>query len=251
MSRIFNFSAALFVSLLTLAPLNTAQAQSYTVGVENIEYYPQYTIVDGKYGGFGREVLDRFAKDSGITFDYVPLPVARLFADFVNKKVDFKYPDNSYWSSDLKDGKGVIYSDPVVAYIDGVSVLAANKGKNVSDFKTLGTVKGFTAWDWLSLVNEGKVSLLENSNFSGLVQQALLNRVDGAYANIAVVNHTLEKLGKAGELVFDESLPHTKSFYHFSSIKHPMMVEKFNAWMKANSDAVAEMKNRYGLEQAK
>lgn len=225
-------------------------AQTYTVGVENIEYYPQYSYVDGEYTGFGRAVLDAFAKAKGYTFDYRPLPVARLFATFVAGDLDLKYPDNAYWSADMKKSVTVTYSDPVVAYIDGVSVQPARLGQGADAVKVLGIVRGFTAWDWLDRIKGGTVQVQENNSFGALLDQALLGRVDGVYANVAVVNHLLEaKLKKPGALVFDPGLPHTKSAYHLSTIRHPKLVAEFNEWMHDNQASIDRMKAEYAVEK--
>lgn len=238
------------LALLCLATLavGSARAETYVVGVENIEYYPHYTVKSGEYGGFARALLEAFAEAQGHTFEYRAMPVARLFQSFVEGRVDLKYPDNEYWSSDLKKGRTVVYSQPVVAYIDGVSVLPEKIGKSVDDIKVLGTVRGFTAWDWMDRIEAGQVKLSENSNFKALVKQTLGSRVDGAYANVAVVQHVLEReMNMGGALVFDASLPHTKSNYHLSSIKHPQLIRAFDQWMAANTDVVDALKERYGV----
>ena len=63
-----------------------------------------------------------------------------------------------------------------------------------------------------------------------------------------VVRHKLEQMGQPDALVFAESLPHTKSAYHLSSLKHPEVIEAFNAWMEQNADTVQSLKEEYGVE---
>lgn len=224
-------------------------AATYTVGVEDIEYFPQYTVQNGEFKGFGRAVLDAFAQAKGHVFTYQPRPVARLFSEFVAGGPDLKYPDNAYWSADLKKGQTVVYSAPVVEYIDGVNVPPAAKGKGVDGIKTLGIVRGFTAWEWLDRIKAGALEVHENNSFTALLQQAAAGRVDGAYGNVAVVNHQLAEMKKPDALVFDPGLPHTRSHYHLSSIKHPELIEEFNAWLAANGDLVAKLKSDYAVEQ--
>ena len=169
-----------------------AAAQTYVVGVENIDYLPQYAYKDGEYGGFARALLDAFAKDKGYKLEYRALPVTRLFAEFVNLDVDLKYPDNVKWSADLKSKATVIYSDPVVKYIDGVNVTPDRVGKGAESLKVLGAVRGFTPWDWLDAVKSGTVKLQENNSFSAMLETTLAGRVDGAYGNVAVAANVLE-----------------------------------------------------------
>lgn len=137
----------LAVSVLMLSPIlsSVAHAQkTFIVGVEDHNYYPQYWYDSKKqeYSGYAREVLDLFAKQHNYQLIYKPYPVNRLFTSFINEKVDFKFPDNSYWKSDVKkeSGKHIIYSQPVTEYIDGVVVLPENKGKGLEHLKKMGTV---------------------------------------------------------------------------------------------------------------
>lgn len=244
--------AFLFVAAFSAigAASASASAQTYVVGVENIDYLPQYAYKDGEYGGFARALLDAFAADKGYKFEYRALPVARLFAEFVGLDVDLKYPDNVKWSADLKSKATVVYSDPVVNYIDGVNLPPDRVGKGVENLKVLGAVRGFTPWDWLDAVKSGAVKLQENNSFSAMLETALAGRVDGAYGNVAVAANVLENnLKQPGALVFDAGLPHTRSHYHLSSIKHPPLIAEFNAWMKANAAAVSALKAKYEVEK--
>lgn len=246
--RLRTLFAALLLSGASIA--GTSAAATYAVGVEDIEYLPQYSVQNGEFGGFGRAILDAFAKSKGHVFEYQPRPVARLFNEFIAGKVDLKYPDNAYWGGDLKKGQAVVYSAPVVEYIDGVNVLPAGKGKSVDAIKALGIVRGFTAWEWLDRVKAGSPELHENNSFTALLQQAMAGRVDGAYGNVAVVSHQLAvELKKPDALVFDPGLPHTRSHYHLSSIKHPQLIEEFNAWLGENADLVAKLKAEYAVEK--
>ena len=98
-------------------------AEEFVVGVGDYEYLPHHGLVDNQYTGYAREVLDLFAQKSGYTFTYRPLPWKRVILEYMNGDLDFIFPDNSYWDTEPKEGKDVYYSDPVVAYIDGVVVL--------------------------------------------------------------------------------------------------------------------------------
>lgn len=227
-----------------------ARAATFSVGVEDVRYLPVYSYEDGEYKGFARAILDAFAKDEGYDFDYRPFPVVRLFNEFVAGDVDFKFPDNTMWSAELKRGHIVAYSDPVVAYIDGVSVLPVNKNKGVDAIKTLGAVRGFTAWDWMDRIKAGAVELHENNSFDALLRTTIAGRNDGAYGSVAVVNYQLDHvLREPGALVYDPTLPHTMSHYALSSIKHPEIIKRFNAWMSANADRIATLKAGYGVEK--
>lgn len=237
------FGLALNVTLQT-----TAFAQNVTVGVEHLAYFPHYAVEKNEYVGFGRAVLDAFSTESGVVFDYKPMPVARLFHAYVQGEVDFKYPDNPLWMADMKVGKNIVYSEPVVDYIDGVMVVPDRVGRPPSDIKRLGTVLGFTPWVWLPMVSSGTVALSENPDFAALLQQTLHGRIDGAYANVAVARHQLtSQLRQPDGLTFDPALPHVRDSYRLSTIKRPEVLQRFNAWIVANPQRLAELKKQYGV----
>ena len=147
MKRRLNLYIYVAVIIFSFANLSLAQTKVYVIGVENIDYFPHYTYENGKFEGHGRAILDAFAKSQGYTFVYEAFPIKRLYNNFLDQKLDFKYPDNPNWKQKLKRGTQVHYSQPVAEYIDGVVVLPERKGQGVKQLKTLGTVLGFTAWD--------------------------------------------------------------------------------------------------------
>ncbi len=241
-----------FLCLLLPAVLfsSLAKAQTFTVGVEDIDYYPLYAYRDGAYKGFARDVLAKFAESKGYTFEFKPFPVVRLTNYFVEGKVDFKFPDNKDWAGDAKKGVDVRYSDPVVGYTDGVMVLPANRGKGTGALKKLGIVRGFTPWDYLSMIKSGAVVAKEASSLDSLVKQTMHERVDGAYFNVAVASYYLaNEMDKADALVFDDTLPHTTSNYTLSSHKHPAIVEEFNQFLIDKAGLIRELEKQYQINQ--
>lgn len=241
-----------FRSLMVAAGIglaSPAMADTFIVGVENIDYLPQYRWSEQGYSGFARALFDAFAKASGHTLVYQAFPVARLYAKFLDGEVDLKYPDNPNWATDIKAGRRVVYSDPVIAYVDGVNVRPDRVGQGVDAVRTLGVMRGFTAWGWLDRIAAGAVTVQGNSSFPALLEQTLVGRVDGAYGNVAVVQHLLRSgLERPGTLVFDPGLPHVSSHYHLSTIKHAALIAAFNDWMRRESATVAALKAEHRVE---
>ncbi len=225
--------------------------REFIIGVQNFKDYLPYSQYDKEeYTGFSRKILDLFASNHGYIFTYKAYPVKRLYRVFLEESVDFKYPDNPYWSSDLKKGKDIQYTDPVVEYIDGVLVKPENKGKNLSFLKKLGIIRGFTPFPYLKLIQEKTLETHENSNYEGLLRQALIGRVDGAYLNIAVSRYYLKKYFNNPEvLVFDSSLPHARSHRYLSSIKHPKIIEEFNEFLREKKEVIENLKKEYRVEE--
>lgn len=244
-------AAALFAATLSLGEIAAAATgQTFTIGVEDLDYYPVYAIQNGSYSGYARELLDAFAKDRNYRFDYKPFPVNRLFASFFQGQVDFKFPDNPYWQKDLRAGKNIIYSSAVATYIDGTLVRPEMRDATPDKIKTLVTVAGFTPWAWQDQIKNQQVALRENANFTALAQQVIARRVDAAYASVAVVNHQLDHVLKTpGALVFNSKLPHSRDHYFLSTLTHPEVIAEFDAWQKNKQDLVRSLKKKYAVEK--
>ncbi len=222
---------------------NTTIAQEFVIGVEDTQYRPLQWLVDNKYEGFNRDVLEAFAASRNYEFTYLPLPVNRLFHDFVSEEVDFKYPDNAKWAPQVKKDADILYSDVVLGYTDGALVKPANLG---NDIEVLGTVLGFTAWPYLDRLDE--VLIVESRSFPGVLSMALDGRTDAAYCNVDVANYYLKsELGAPGGLVFDKQQPFAQGGYSFSSIKHHGVIEEFNEFLVNQKSVVDELKIKYDL----
>ncbi len=247
MKKIINCLLFLFITCIASQALFS---QEYIIGVGDYDYLPHHAVVDDNYVGFAREVLDLFAKEAGYTFKYKPMPWKRVMTEFTNNNVDFVFPDNPYWSGEDKAGKEIIYSDSVVQYIDGVVVLPANKNKGINQLKKLGTLRGFTPWDYFEQIESGAITVIETSNFTGLLNQAIGKRIDAAYIEISVAQYYLDKkMNKPSALVFNSQLPHTKGSYYLSSIRYNRIIEEFNRFLisKKNDIDMLKRKHKVGI----
>lgn len=237
--------------LLLQATYLGAEQREFVVGVQEIENYLPYSeYKDGTYYGFNRKILDLFAQSRGYRFVYRPLPLIRLYRDFVRGQFDFKYPDNIYWSADFKQNVQVTYSEPVVGYTDGVLVLPENKGEGIDQIKNLGLVLGYTPAPYLSLIESGQIKPFKSASFQRLLRKTMLGQLDGVYCNIAVADKYLDStLNSPGALVFDPGLPHVKSTRHLSSITHPEIIQEFNQFLVDRKAEISALKQHYNISQ--
>lgn len=232
------------------AQVETAEPRVYVVGVENLYYLPAYAVENGQYVGYARDLLDAFAADQGLRFEYRPLPVLRLYASLAAGGVDFKFPDNPNWNVAFRAEHDVTHSGPVMRFLDACVVRAGNTDIEIADVQVVGTVTGFTPWPWLDRIKSGAVSLTENADFTALVRQVLAGRVDTAYASIAVVNRVLDTvLDQPGALAVAPNLPSHQGAYLLSTIAHPDIIAAFDSWMIANAARVADLKTRHAVER--
>ena len=244
------YSSLLAFILCTASVADAAPLRTYIIGVENIDYYPAYRTENGHYIGYGRELLDTFAKARGYHFEYKPFPVPRLFANFFQGQLDFKFPDNPDWQAEMRAGKNVVYSAPIAAYIDGAMVRPDMADAGIDRIKTLGTLVGFTPWAWMDAIKSKQVALRENADLAALAQQVIARRLDAAYGSVAVMNYQLDHVLKTpGALVFNPKLPYSKNHYFLSTLKHPDVIREFNDWLKHNQATVRALKAKYRVEE--
>ena len=196
--------------LAGLLPLGAAHGESYVVGVERLSFQPHYWVDEqGEYRGFAREVLDLFAQAEHIELSYRALPVTELAGRLVKGEVDLKYPDSPEWADDVKAGKPMAYSAPVVGYVDGVLVDPKRVGQGIDGLRRLALVQGWTPRGYQSRIDEGKVQPVQGSDLRQMIRQALKKQADGAYFNVVVATYYLDNIrARPGALVFDPSLPH-------------------------------------------
>ena len=246
--------AALLLVLWVLAGPCAGQALAepirLTVGVERIDYPPYGSFRHGDYEGYARDLLDSFAIEYGYIMVYVPLPVKRLYQDFLETRtLDLKFPDSPDWHPGRRKGLHITYSAPACSYTDGILVKPENLGKGMGAIKTLGILAGFKPWLLTPPIQPKSVKVSENASISGLLGKGLVGRVDGVYANVEAARHLLRAMGRSDQLVLDPDLPHTTGFYRLSTIKRPLVLREFDHFLKTRSELVASLKKKHGLDR--
>ncbi|MCG8609924.1 MAG: transporter substrate-binding domain-containing protein [Pseudomonadales bacterium] len=239
-----------WLMLLPLIICHSLGAKELTVGVENIDYKPIYSMESGSYQGYGRELLDQFSAKSGHKLNYVPLPLKRLYSDFLGGSLDLKFPDNPYWSKHLRKGITVHYSDSTLEYIDGTLVKPDRVGKGKENLKRLEVIRGFTPWAYGDDFKNNVVNLQETTKLSQVMQLADSDRVDGVFFNILVARYFLRHTPgfKENTVVFDPALPYSQDHYSVATLKHQDVILEFNAFLKAEAQWVADLRKKYELD---
>ena len=237
-------------AVIALAASTHAWSGSYTIGVEATDYLPVSKGDAGEYKGYARDLLDAFASKYGHTFTYKPVPVARLYDEFlVKKSVDFKFPDNGYWAGDAKKGLSLSYSKGLVSVTDGTLVLAANKGK-VATVSKLGTLRGFTPFPYLDQIKDKKVTVTEANSADAAISMGEAGRVEGVYMGVLAANYVMsEVMKKPGVLVFDEKLPKSTGDFSLSTLVHADVIKQMDEFLVKDKDTVAKLKAKYKIKE--
>lgn len=218
---------------------------TFTVGVQEFYYPPHYYMEAGRYSGFGRDVLDLFARHRGYRFIYHPQPYIRNVVELLGGKSDFQYPDNINWLVEMKSTHEIFYSDGVVGYMDGINRHKEDLGKPLSDLKRLAMPIGWTAKDYEPLVEAHQLSINEVASVEAVIGMLLKRRVDGVYLNADVVNYHFASIGREGDVSIDPSLPYSFGHFSLSTKKHPKIILEFNQFLIDQAQAVAELKQKY------
>ncbi|GAB1260000.1 hypothetical protein NBRC116495_07070 [Aurantivibrio plasticivorans] len=238
--------ATIVVLLLSLSRAPLIGAAEYIVGVETINYKPYYYLENGEYHGFARELFDGFSQYSGHSFTFRPLPINRLYEEFRNEKIDFKFPDNPNWGSDEKRGLRVLYSHPVVGFIDGVLTLSSRDCEN-APLKSLGYVRGFTPWPYLPEIESKKLKAVQVNALESLLKMVKAGRIEAAFVNISVAHALMKDMRiTKDELSFSEGCPHDASNYLLSTKQYSDVVTQFNEYLA--SSKVATLRSKYNLQ---
>jgi polar amino acid transport system substrate-binding protein len=224
-------------------------ADDLEVGVEDLPYLPFYSVDRGQYRGYARELLDAFATARSHRIHYRPLPVERLYRELFDGGIDFKFPDNPDWRHELKQGRSLHYSRAIAPFMDGVMVLP-QKIKTQSRPLKIGTIRGFTPWPLLELIEQGDMLVSENNSIPGLLRQCLAGRLDGVFINADVARfHLANVLRRDDALTLDESLPHARSAYNVSTINRPDIIEELDGWLAENQELVTALRTKWGIRE--
>lgn len=238
----------IITAITALSGYGFAEKRTYVVGVENINHYPHYTIEENQWTGFGREVLDAFAKKHGYRFIYKPYPVKRLMEQNWKQKIDLMFPDNPIWLAERKKGINIHYSDTFVEVIEGTMVLPENKGTGVGRIKKLGIIMGFTAVSYSDYISKGEIEIKEGYDSQSLLSMTKMGRIDGAYMAVDCAYHILKDVMKApGSLVFDPDLPYDKYAYLLSTTNYPKLIDKFNTFIAEENMMIRRLIKKYQI----
>ena len=235
---------------LLLASAAEAEPRLFVVGVEDQPYLPFFTVVDGEYRGYARELLDAFAQTKGYQFQYKPLPVKRLRKQFDEGKLDFKFPDNPLWRDKNAVGPIIHYSIPLTAYTDGALVRPMWLGQGMQHIKVLGTQLGFTPVAYQADIDSGQIRLVQATRIESLLKMAQIARVDAIYMNPLVASHALRSAGMPEDtVVYDATLPHVSSHYYLASLEHAQVLDELNRFMVDQVALVRQLKEKYGIPE--
>jgi len=246
------FKSLLFLILFHVFSISSQahETDSLVFGVE-ITDYPPYFYLDKeqRYTGAARDILDLFSSTLNKKAEYQPMPVPRLFHEFVEGRVDLKFPDNPLWSASLKSDVKVFYSDPIFNINDTLLVIKQESGEiPAEDIMYVGTILGFSTPGLEKNVANKEFKLVKASKIEQLIHMLASNRVQALFFNERVALSLSKKMYPLKQLTGHSNYPPFHYAYHLSSIEHPELIQSFNKFLVSHNEQVTEIRNQYGLE---
>lgn len=239
----------LTVFLLILTQHAQAKEKEYIVGVEAVSYYPLFDFDADEVNrpSFTRDLLVKFFESHKLKYRFVALPIKRFDKWFIEQNIDFKFPDNFRWRVDKDNKLNIIFSEPVIQLEAGTYVLLENRDTRREEIKILGTISGFHPTLWLNEIKTKQVVLQQVSSPISIVKHLLRGHTDATNIDKNVINSHLEQLGENKEIVLAQNITHQQYYYHFSSIKHPEIIEQFNIFLADNKKYIESLKQKYQI----
>jgi len=236
---------ALFVVMLCNGPL---RADSYVIGIEQIDYYPHYDFSQRQQRGYFVDLIQLFSDKTGHQFKFMPLPVKRLYQSS-NSGIDFIYPDNPLWEQYKEPGIEKLFSAPVIFTLGSTLVKPELQHISLEQFRSLAVIHGFVPTKWLALKNRYNYRMVDVPDVPSALGLVLKGRLDGANIEFNVAQHYLRSIAAQDQLVIAEQLPFTQLPFLLSTVKHPKLLSEFNQFLLDNAEQVAALKRKYQLQE--
>jgi hypothetical protein len=224
------------------------RADSYVIGIEQIDYYPHYDFSKNQQRGYFFDLIQLFSEKTGHRFKFMPLPVKRLYQSG-NSGIDFIYPDNPLWQQYTEPGIVKSFSAPVVFTLGSTLVKPEQQHISLEQFRSLAVIHGFVPTKWLALKNQYKYRMVDVPDVASALGLVLKGRLDGANIEYNVAQHYLRSIAAQDQLVIAEQLPFTQLPFLLSTVKHPQLLAQFDQFLLEHARQVAALKRKYQLQE--
>jgi len=247
-NEVKNYFIKAFITCLIVS-INYSYAKEFIIGVEEVSYYPLYDFSanDTSRPSFSKDLLTAFFEEYNYSYRFVALPIKRFNQWYVEKGIDFKFPDNVRWRNDKQNKLNITFSQSVIKLMAGSYVLKSNKNYQRADVKKLGTIFGFVPTMWFDKLDSKELRLIEENTPFAVIKHLLHGNVDATNIDSNVIRHNLKRLNKPEAIVLNTNIKHEVYSYHLSSIQHPEIIKQFNGFLQNNAELVQQLKEKYDI----
>ncbi len=240
--------ACSLISVLVAVFSLRLHAETYVVASQNIPYYPHYEFNSELDKGYAWALLEAYSKHTGVTFEYVAMPVLRLQVEMEKGNVDLVYPDHPTWTNPVNDNKSKHYSIPLTDSLVGTFVKESRYGQEISRIRKLAIVLGFSPLYWQERIESGKTKLISVADNKAALYLAQLDRADAFDMDYYVAEYLLSTLTDVDRFVLDPNLPVTTVEFCLSTLNNPELVADISEFITQHPELISELKVKYGLD---
>ncbi|MBN2658901.1 MAG: transporter substrate-binding domain-containing protein [Spirochaetales bacterium] len=236
-----------FLSLFLLTVSSFLNAETYSIGVEEVSYMPFYGFDSlGNFIGIAPDILNAFAEKSGIDFEFKPYPILRLTENYLSGQLDFRYPDNPDWNA---PEQAIYYSMPLMVVLDGLIVRKENTGRSIIKYRDIGTIRGYTAPSLEVYIKYGSIRLIEINTYDSMIAMLVSGRFEAGYLSVIPAFYTARQKGLEDRIAFDRDLPFDVANHNLSSIEHRDILEKFNIFLREEKELIDGIYESWNVEK--
>jgi ABC-type amino acid transport substrate-binding protein len=225
----------------------TNVAKRFKVGVSYVDSYPLFSFADIADKGFAWAVLEAFAAQNNIEFDYIPMPITRLQPSMDNAAIDFIFPDNPIWFAYRSNRYPNIYSGPLISTISSTFVRTSNADLQINEIKKVAIPFGYTANTWFDGIKQFNIQSVPVRDLKAGLNSVRLGTVDAADIEYNVAKYLMHNHTDLNCLSVSEHLPSAVVNYHLSSIKHILILENLTKFVENNPQLIVALKQKYNI----
>ncbi len=220
----------------------------YRIGISHLNEFPLITTKTKSDKGFAWTILERFAKEEGITFQYIGMPINHLQPALDRGAIDFIFPDNPKWTEYRSNRNTNHYSARIISALSSTFVAKQRTNMRINQVKELAIPYGYTAFTWLPHVNTYNISVTPQKDLVSALIAVQRGQVDAADVEYNVGKYLVKTMPRLNNVTLNRSLPHIHVDYHLSTIKHINILAKIDEFLQRNKEFIKEQKEHYDIK---
>jgi hypothetical protein len=228
-------------------PETTTKVKKFRIGVSYLNGFPLFEFSSQQDKGFGWAILEAFAKEHNIEFEYIPMPITRLQPSMDNDAIDFIFPDSPLWTSYRSNRFPNIYSAPIFSAVSASFTSGTNPDILPRDVSKVAIPFGYTAYTWVGPINDYDIKTIPVRDLAAGLRAVRLGTAEAADVEYNIGRYIISKDPMLANVTVGVNLPNTPVNYHLSSIKHIVVLEKLSEFVKNNQDLIEELKQQYKI----